>query len=114
MFINTVIFITAVVSFALIWRALLLDHETLLNYVTRIPLIGAALACGFCSAVWFTAIGVLIFNPLLPQFNNSSMYTAYVISWLSLSAGVLLLRNLITVLMEGTGVLTHLHRDGHK
>lgn len=106
MFAQYCITAASITTIALIWRALLLDHPELAKRMQSLPIVGPALYCGFCAALWFTFIGTLIYNPL-PQYN-------IVVSWLTLSAGVLFLRNLIALLIEGTGVLTHLHRSADK
>jgi len=99
---------------ALIWRNTLLDHANILKRVENIPFVGGALTCGFCSAVWFSLIAVLFYSPIYERVDELPYIVSITASWFCLSAGVLFLRNLIAILMEGTGVLTHLHRGGHK
>lgn len=96
---------TSITTLALIWRAILLDHPRFAEWVEKLPLVGPSLYCGFCAPLWFALIGTALYNPL-PQWN-------VVVSWLTVGAGVLFLRNLIAVLIELNGVLTHMHRRGH-
>jgi hypothetical protein len=98
----------------LVWRALLLDHSRLLEKVRQLPIIGSALSCGFCATVWFSLIAVLIQNPLSTWQPELPILIQLFVGWFTLSAGVLLLRNLIAVLMEGNGVLTNMHRNIHE
>jgi hypothetical protein len=105
--------VTSTTTIALIWRTLLLDHPRLLAVVESIPLLGGALRCGFCAAIWLSLAAVLWHNPLTSAVTQFSFISGLAISWLAVSAGVLFLRNLIAVLMEGAGVLTGLHRQQH-
>lgn len=98
---------------ALIWRTLLLDHPRLLALVESTPFIGGGLRCGFCSAVWLSLLAILLYNPLASWATQFPFLIGLGLSWLALSTGVLFLRNLIAALMEGTGVLTALHRKEH-
>ena len=113
MFTNYCILAASTATIALIWRTLLLDHPRILAFVESIPLIGGALRCGFCAAVWLSLLAVLFYNPLTTQTQQFPFVIGLAISWLALSAGVLFIRNLIAALMEGTGVLTALHRREH-
>lgn len=99
---------------ALVWRALLLDHAKLLALVRRVPVAGSALSCGFCTALWFSLVGVLVHNPIVPLVTNLSWLEVTGIGWCAVGAGVLVLRNLTTVLLEATGVLTDMHRKMHQ
>ncbi len=111
MLIDFLIVTAVTTTTALIWRALLLDHEKLLNFVKKIPLIGGALTCGFCFTVWLCLIVVLIYTPLVFWNYVDNSVIGIFVAWFTLSAAVLFLRNLIAVLMEGNGVLTHKHRS---
>jgi hypothetical protein len=114
MIIDFLIVTAVTTTAALIWRALLLDHPRLLKLVRKLPLIGGTLSCGFCAALWFSLIAVLIENPFLLWRPSLPMITKLFIGWFALGAGVLFLRNLIAVLMEGNGVLTEMHRRNHE
>lgn len=103
---------SATATLALIWRALLLDHSRFLARVESLPIVGGALRCGFCASVWLALFAVALHNPLAAWAAEHPPLLGFVASWLSVGAGVLLLRNVIAALMEGTGVLTHLHRQG--
>lgn len=107
---DTVFIISLVTSIALIWRALLLEHPRLLEFVENLPLIGGSLRCGFCSAVWCTLIVVTVHDPLAVLHPSLFPVLRIFLDWLALVPGVLLLRNIISTFMEGTGVLTHIHR----
>ncbi len=110
MFTDYLVVVSVTVTTALVWRTLLLDHPVLLEAVQKIPLLGGALSCGFCAAVWFSLIATLFLNPLAAWSAQLTPLLALGIGWFSVSAGVLFGRNLLAALMEGTGVLTHLHR----
>jgi hypothetical protein len=114
MFTNYLIIAASTATIALIWRTLLLDHPRLLAFVESIPLIGGALRCGFCAAVWLSFFAILFYNPLAEWATRFPFLVGLIISWLALAAGVLFIRNLIAAFMEGTGVLTALHHKGHK
>ncbi len=96
----------------LIWRTLLLNHPRLLTLVHGIPIVGGALTCGFCSALWFSLIAVLIYNPLDTLIEHPWIIEIW-IAWFFLGAGVLFLRNLMVVLIEGGAFLSHLHQKAH-
>lgn len=113
MFVEYLIVVSVVTAIALTWRALLLDHPKLLAFVESLPVVGGALRCGFCAAMWFTLVGVIIYNPIAGLFSNLHWTIILFFSWMVTSVGVLFLRNLLTVLMEGTGVLTDKHRRMH-
>jgi hypothetical protein len=113
MFTSYILTVAAIVAPALIWRALLLDHKKFLDFIQQLTFIGAPLTCGFCTAVWFSLAGILIYNPLHTEFAHLPWIGSLILSWFIVSVGVLFLRNLITVLLEGTGVLTDMHRKMH-
>jgi hypothetical protein len=113
MFTNYCLIAASTATIALIWRTLLLDHPHLLTFIESIPFIGGGLRCGFCSAVWLSLFAVLLYNPLADWAVQFPFIIGLGISWLALAAGVLFIRNLIAALMEGTGVLTALHRKEH-
>lgn len=106
--------IATVATLALTWRMLLLDHPALLERVKALPVVGAPLTCGFCAVLWFSLAAVLWHNPLASWAAAHALVPGLLYSWLATTAGVLALRNGIAALMEGAGVLTHLHRAGHK
>lgn len=108
------IVVASVTGVALIWRALLLDHPALLALVENIPIVGGMLRCGFCTALWLSLAGVALYNPLAYKLALLSWPFSLITAWLVVGVGVLFVRNLIAVLMEGNGVLTHLHRASHK
>jgi len=114
MFTDFLIMSAITTTVALVWRALLLDHPSLLAKVKQLPIIGDALSCGFCATLWFSLIAVLIQNPLSSWRPELPILIQLFAGWFTLSAGVLFLRNLIAVLMEGNGVLTEIHRNTHK
>ncbi len=55
--------------------------------------------------MWFSLIATVIMQPL--------QYPVWV-SWLSVTAGTLLVRNGIAVLMELSAVLAHMHHTSHE
>ena len=113
MLIDYIVLLALITAPALIWRMLLLDHPTFLSFVEKIPFAGGALTCGFCTAMWFSLVGVLITNPLQSMFVHLHWTLNILLSWFVVSVGVLLLRNTITTLMEATGVLTGIHHGMH-
>jgi hypothetical protein len=114
MLINYFVLVVSVSIIALIWRALLLDHKLLLKYVRNLPIIGGALACGFCFTMWLALAAVVIYNPISDLFNELHGLINILLSWFVTSAGVLFFRNLLAILMEANGVLTDMHRSLHK
>lgn len=111
MFTDYVLIAAITTTAALIWRALLLEHAPLLARVEALPFIGGALRCGFCMSVWLSLFAVAIQNPIEAWTNSFHPFIALLCAWFALAAGVLFLRNLIAALIEGTGVLTHMHRS---
>ena len=97
----------------LIWRALLLDYARLLAYVESIPFIGSALRCGFCMAIWASLIAIALYDPLASLHPAMPFLERFFIDWFAFAAVILFVRNLLAILIEGTGVLTHLHHAGH-
>lgn len=108
------IIVASIATVALIWRTLLLDHPSLLSFVESIPLVGGSLRCGFCATVWLSFFGTLFYNPLASWASQFPSMIGFFISFLAIAAGVLLVRNLIAILMEGGGVLTGMHRREHQ
>ncbi len=114
MFIEYLILVSFITTTALIWRTALLDHPRLLAFIESIPIIGGALRCGFCSVLWLTLLGVLVHNPFAVYLVEVPAIIEIWIGWFVVGAGVLLFRNTLAVLLEGAGVLTHLHRSHEK
>jgi hypothetical protein len=106
--------IAAISTAALIWRALLLDHPALLSAVERVPFVGGALRCGFCSTLWLSLAGTCAYNPFAADFAGLPQPVALLVSWLIVGAGALFLRNATACLIEANGALTHLHRSSHE
>ncbi len=113
MLVSYLLTIACITAPALVWRALLLDHPGLLTFIRRIPVLGSALSCGFCTALWFSLIGVLVHNPIAPLVPTLPWLVVTGVGWCAVGVGVLFVRNLITVLLEATGVLTDMHRKLH-
>ncbi len=113
--------ITGVVSTTtLIWRNLKMDHPQIKAYVTKLPLIGGALSCGFCSSMWFSLLGVLIVNPIQMWETGATIFTGiphdvFVLcsGWFTVGLGVLFSRSAVIVLMEASAVLKHMHHENH-
>lgn len=114
MFLDYLLVITITSVVALVWRALLLDHKRLAEWIKEIPVVGGALYCGFCFTMWLSLFAVLVYNPVSFLFSNLVWVISVFFSWMLVSAGVLFIRNLLAVLMEANGVLTDKHRKMHE
>lgn len=108
------ILVAVTATTTLVWRALLLDNPRLLTLIEKIPILGTALTCGFCSAMWLSLAAVIIYNPLTPLFSELHPIIILGLSWFTLAPGILFVRNLIAILIEAGGFLSHLHHEQHK
>ncbi|PIP55502.1 MAG: hypothetical protein COX06_02775 [Candidatus Zambryskibacteria bacterium CG22_combo_CG10-13_8_21_14_all_42_17] len=63
--------------------------------------------------MWFSLIVVLFYNPIADLFGSLNPILVITFSWFVVSAGVLFLRNLISILLEANGILTDMHQKLH-
>lgn len=106
---------TAVTSISLTWRMVLLDHPRLDKALESIPYIGNGLVCGFCVPMWLTLLFVTVLNPLHGMETGilGVPLVRFMVGWFSTATAVLFMRFSIVALFEGSGFLSHLHRESH-
>jgi len=104
----------AVTAVTILWRTFLLDYPNIEAHLQKHwSLLGKALTCGICFPVWFSLIGVLLFNP----FPGYVVPTTFVLSpplpsvltffvlWFALGFAVLVERFILISIIEGTTVI---------
>ncbi len=120
MFEDYFILTSAIATATLIWRNLKEDHPIFKSRVATLPLIGEALSCGFCFAVWMSLLGVVILNPMSTWHPDPlrlggifAQIFLFLASWFAVAAGVLFIRSVVIVLLELGAVLKHRHQSNH-
>ena len=109
--------IAITVVLALNWRNILADYPSLLNKVSKIPLVGKAMVCSFCYPQWIALFVTLTFNPIITNANvliTNIPLSNMLIDWLAVSFAVLLVRPLISLIMDMSAVYKHKHLELHK
>ena len=111
--------LTATVAAAtILWRTIKDDFPKFKTFVRNLPYIGEPLSCGVCTSAWFSLVAVLFINPLSswePALYPPLLPIAqFFCGWFSLTAGVLITRGIIGVLLDGGAVLKHRHTSSHE
>lgn len=110
---------SAIATVSLVWRMLLLDYPKFDSFVENIPFIGEGLVCSFCFPLWLTFVSLFFENPIAdwtPDLSPGGLESVFnfLVAWMSVGFGVLVMRFLVVALMDGSAILSHKHRASHE